>query len=119
MAGGCKAKNPIVGQWAGSEPSIMGGNMDLTADFGADGTYKISVGSGQAAIATQGTYTYDDSTKQLTLKQEKVTMGGNEIKVSGSSDISLGPSGSSPVTWVGDGEIKAKFGMTEMDLKRK
>lgn len=113
---GCKAKAGIVGEWTGTQPSPMGGPQDVTAKFNADGTYNLIRGSGQLKGETDGTYTYDDSTKQLTMNQQKIFIGGQEVKVTSGS---LPPGSPAPVTWTSSDEIKIKMALGDISLKRK
>lgn len=115
---GCKSKAGLVGDWTGTEPAITGGTSDVEAKFNADGTYSLIRGSGQLKSEIDGTYTYDDSSKQVTLTQQKMMIGGQEVKVTGGGAI-FGKGQPSAVAWNSGDEVTIKMAMGDLSLKRK
>ncbi|MHB8638106.1 MAG: hypothetical protein ACYC96_16740 [Fimbriimonadaceae bacterium] len=110
-------KTAIVGEWTGSLPDIAGGRMTVLMKFNNDGTYSETTTSGQISSLTDGTYVYSDSSKQLTMNQKRMLMGGQEVKMNGgAATMNLAPS---RVTWKGHGEILYKQGLNDYDLTRK
>ncbi|MFI5385376.1 MAG: lipocalin-like domain-containing protein [Fimbriimonadales bacterium] len=113
---GCKAKSGIVGEWVGTQPSPIGGATDVTVKFNADGTFVRTTGSGPLSGETDGTYTYDDASKQLTMNQQKITIGGQEVKVTGGA---LPQGQPTSVTWTGSDQMTVKMALGDISLKRK
>jgi|GEM_PF-4005156 len=106
----------IVGEWAGTQPSALGGTTNVSVSFKSDGTYVEKTGTGQFAGEVDGTFTYDDSSKQITMNQNKMLLGGQEAKITGGS---FPPGRPTPVTWTGTDQITIKMPLGDLSLKRK
>jgi hypothetical protein len=136
LLSGCKSatigaaadSNGIVGTWQGTQPNPMknakipaGTNLGtlpdiaVTMEFSPDGLFSLKTGSGQINVELDGTYTYNDSAKQLTLKPEKMKIGTSETKMPDSQ----AKSPPQVVTWKSPNEIEMRYGMSDLDLKRK
>jgi len=70
---GC-SKNPIVGTWEGSDPSMPTAAV-ATFEFGGDGTYTTSLSVQGMSLAVKGTYTLEEKTLTMTPKTLEASGG--------------------------------------------
>lgn len=72
---GC-SKNPIVGTWEGSDPT-MPTTAVATYQFDGNGTYTTSISIQGMSLAVKGKYTLEDKT--LTMTPETLDASGNAL----------------------------------------
>jgi len=115
---GCKGKEGIVGEWQGTEPSMQSGTpTEVSVKFESNGNYSLVRGIGQLTSEVDGTYTYDDASKQITMNQQKMLLAGQEVKVTGGNPTGLGRP--TPVKWESSSEITITRPVGDIHLKRK